>query len=206
MTTQQQQMVKNYRIIDSYGIYAIPIRFENQQTNTTIECWLPLTNKEPANKKNKTGNNLTLRKTQPDRGGYYGTNQGDSLHVAVYKKAGLWKDDSSWEYHVSHLCHHWWCCNPYHMIKEPDWVNIFRKNCKAAVNGSKGCDCYKVSHDRLTNNLARCLWYPASTLSNVNINFLDEDFLKETLKKNIHRFLGDFNTLYKQIKSVVGNG
>lgn len=37
--------------------------------------------------------------------------------------------------HISHLCHDPRCCNPGHVVREPAWLNILRKDCN-------GFDCH----------------------------------------------------------------
>lgn len=199
----QQQEWGEDRIFEKYGTYILPIRFKTE--NKTITCWLPLTNMEPKNKKIKHGNKLTVRKTQKSRGNYYGTNTGDSFHVFAYKQENLWKDkNDGFHYHISHLCHHWWCCRSLHLVQEPAWVNIFRKDCTATVDGKMPCDCTELRHERFKEKIKPCIWFPDSTLKNVN-TFLDVQFLKDIINKNASRFKNSADDVYNEIISVLGS-
>lgn len=141
-----------------YGVYVLPIRYSSG--NHSITCWLPLKETEPKNKKDPQGL-LGLRKKQPGRGNYYQMNGGESVHVYMYEKSvgSLVKHSSKWNYHVSHRCHHWWCCNPAHLIYEPEWVNQLRKGCKF---DSLNCNCDKANHPDLIEGLLSCIWFPSS--------------------------------------------
>jgi hypothetical protein len=171
------------------GIFIVPIRFSHKKSE--IFCWLPLMDKEPTNKKNRSGANLAYRTSQKSRGGYYQMNGGVDVHVFMFHTQNI-VDETNWNFHVSHLCHHWWCCNPKHLVKEPDWVNIFRKNCLF----KNGCDCNQLNHPRYPNVIKQCIWFNAKEPN--HIQFLDEMYLvlDEVDKKRIK----SKNSVLEQIK------
>jgi len=143
-----------------------------QYNEKKITCWLPLKNGEPSNKKIKTGTGLEIRIPQVSRGNYYQSNGGESVHVLMHKRARgepVMSLDDIWAYHYSHLCHNWWCCNPDHIEREPDWVNILRKSDTGVDNN---CICVKVSHPLLVNKPKPCIWFNSKTRK--SINFSDE--------------------------------
>ncbi|MHB1267886.1 MAG: hypothetical protein ACYCY2_09850 [Acidithiobacillus ferriphilus] len=168
-------------IIKHYDHFILPVRLVSPEH--TITCWLPLNNTEPANKATKLGNKLKYRLAQQGRGGYYQLNGGESVHVYFCRQRLPNKEipQDRWAYHMSHLCHHWWCCNPDHVVCEPDWVNIFRKRC---VLNESGCDCSDLHHPRYGTPFQQCIWYNSHTMTAQHMNevdFLDEDFLRLSL-------------------------
>jgi len=139
------------------SIYYIDIRYSGHQTLPNIDCWLPLKDMEPVNKKHKTGNSLAFRTPQGDRGGYFQMSNGSDVHVYMYNQnAPVVHVVQNMIHHISHLCHHWWCCNPAHLVREPEWVNIFRKSC--LLNHGGNCDCSSLNHPRYTTPIPPCIW------------------------------------------------
>lgn len=154
------------------GIRALSVDYQSKERNCS--CRLPLNEPEPPNKRRKTGY-VSLKKRQNSRGGYYQINGGKSTHVYTYEQYynGLNKayGDDIQDYHVSHLCHHWWCCNPEHLIYEPAFVNIARKECR--LNRGK-CSCKAVTHPMLTRKPQKCIWYTprvCESLTTASISF-----------------------------------
>lgn len=157
-------------LVYTCDLYFVPILLKAK--DKTIECWLPLKDKEPLNKQHKTNSRWSVRKSQPSRGFYYQKNKGLSLHVYIYNTCNnIPEDDPRWTYNVFHLCHHWWCCRPSHLAKEPAWVNIMRMCCKFPQ-----CNCDLVSHPDLKCHLKLCLWFPSKAMS------LNPDFELKTFK------------------------
>jgi hypothetical protein len=188
-------------IVCENDTYVLKIPFQENQHS--IECWLPLTNNEPSNKKNKTGSKLKFRKIQNSRGKYYQMNGGDSTHVYFYKqKWGDLKTDGRWNYHVSHLCHHWWCCNPDHLVYEPEWVNQLRKCCCATYHIN--CDCDEAYHPQFNDQLYKCIWYTSNTLSDLDKK--NSDFMVLNLSENdTARFDSKCADVRQEIKGIVDN-
>lgn len=121
------------------------------------------------------------RKPQPSRGKYFQTNEGFSVHVDIYKKymaaeqrttaalGGAWTSN-----HVSHLCHHWWCCNPEHLVEEPDFVNIMRKSCPSPRWSfddilRADCQCVDLVHPKLIGAPSPCLWYTPAKVKELDL-------------------------------------
>lgn len=142
------------------GIFYIDIQYNNHPTliQQNIRCWLPLKDLEPPNKKSHNFNKLSFRTAQRSRGGYYQMNGGTDVHVHMYKANNPQVETVlNMDYHVSHLCHHWWCCNPAHLVNEPAWVNMFRKTC--LLNHGGECDCNLLCHPRYKDqNIPKCIW------------------------------------------------
>ncbi len=141
-----------------YGVYVLPIHYLSD--DHSITCWLPLKEIEPKNKKDRQGL-LGLRTAQSKRGNYYQMNGGKSVHVYMYEKrvGSLVEHSSKWNYHVSHRCHHWWCCNPAHLVYEPEWVNQLRKGC---TFDSQNCNCDQANHPDLVEQLVKCIWFSSN--------------------------------------------
>jgi len=181
------------QIVRLYGESHLPVHFTYEEYE--LECWLPLKSTEPANKTNKSGL-VGMRTPQDDRGGYFQmgrlSSPGLSAHVYYFSKA---KDEAApaaaptppdeyFEYHVSHRCHHWWCCRPLHTLLEPDWANIRRGSCKGF---GALCECWKLIDQSHSHTSAPCVWFAPRFLTK---NFddaareamLNLDFLKSIPK------------------------
>ncbi len=194
--TSKAKVTKEASSIMEYynGFFILPIRFSDG--NRSVTCWLPLTNKEPANKKKKIGDNLELRKRQDERGGYYQLNGGKSIHVhCLERKLEVEKlpVNDRWNMHVSHKCHHWWCCNPEHLVQEPEWVNQMRKNC--ILCNDKDCNCDEASHPDLSMALEKCVWYTPAVTKKLKKQYLDESFLVNMSNNDKNRFKNWSETL-----------
>jgi len=151
-------------------VYYLPLVFTDKSVRT-ITCWLPI-------KKNsrKDVDEYAFRTSQSTRGGYYQMNGGVDVHVHMHEahKPGTVMENNA-RYHVSHLCHHWWCCNPQHLHKEPDWVNIFRKGCTLDCDGGH-CDCSSVTHPRFASHpIPPCIWYNSLSIKRNPSLFIDEE-------------------------------
>lgn len=178
-------------------IFVLYIRFVHGER--MITCWLPLKNNEAPNKKTKTCDQLKMRKKQMGRGGYYQVNGGKSVHVYFLESSlniKLESNDSQWSLHVSHRCHHWWCCNPEHLVQEPDWVNLMRKKC--ILSDKKECNCDYAFHPAFNHTLKKCIWYTPATITKLGKKCLDESFLinmSEADKKRFENWEGTFKSI-----------
>lgn len=161
-----------------YGEHHITVK--TKCNNRDIICWFPLCRSEPSNKKSAQGY-VVPRKKQDSRGGYFQVgkkrSEGNSLHVYYYKKSkGLTEmppynqEYGEYSHHVSHLCHHWWCVNPEHIVHEPGWINQGRKDCA----GVDECVCDTFYHCSLANPPKKCLWYNKKANGKET---LDEEFI-----------------------------
>lgn len=180
-------------------VLAVPIVYHNMSNNTILGmrdsnfdfdvCHLPLRNKEPASKKIPVGKwGLRVKPKQSDGYFQFGNEAvpGQRIHSALWFSAhSTVKKVPTW--HISHLCHNWWCCNPRHATYEPDWVNIMRKHCPF-VPSEVACTCVSVKHASLRGRIPPCLFMNAETRARlgantedcVNLNWLIKDNLDES--------------------------
>lgn len=135
-----------------------------------ITCWIPVVSSEPSNVKTRKG---LWHFPSEGKDGYFQTNKSYRHHItnlAKYK-------GSHFETQYSHLCHHWWCCNPDHIAVEPQWVNMMRLDCTfmedvtIIVTEEKErikrrsevsriiCECGSVTHNLFEKyTIYPCLW------------------------------------------------
>lgn len=202
-------------IFEKHSTTILEIRFQAKHNHfecNRITCWLPLKSSEPPNKKVKTGKELVLRARQASRGGYYQMNQGEDVHVHMYNSEfGKEPNDARWSYHYSHLCHHWWCCNPQHLRREPDWVNIFRKSDDMDDSGrSYSCQCPLLSHPMYNDGtIPKCIWYNSRAKNTLATKFeypetdlLDVEFI--TNSASLQRLKAELrNDIITKIKELL---
>jgi len=137
-------------------------------------------------------------------------NNGKDVHVYMYESKNKQNpNDPRWAYNYSHLCHHWWCCNPEHIIREPDWLNIFRKS-DCIENGVYQCRCTDIQHPLFVDlPIRKCIWYnwkAKCTLQELvgysEKDLLDEDFIQSSLC--LDKLDGDLKkTIVYQIKDLL---
>lgn len=156
------------KIYELFGIPVLPLRFKRGSSDIT--CLLPL-KYVGSSSLEKSTIKVCIRKLQPSRGKYFQLSGGRSLHVVMHQEYMIAEKETesalggAWPcMHVSHLCHHWWCCNPNHLVKEPDFVNIMRKSCPSPVRLDMsldfvGCQCTDLRHPKLSSAPKSCLWY-----------------------------------------------
>jgi hypothetical protein len=195
-------------ILQLFGYYHMTVRFNNPGHNT-LQCWLSLKDPQPKNKKDKI-EQVQYRAFQPKRG-YYQMGGGLSPHEYYYYQtnpASTPNENPNWIYNVSHLCHHWWCCNPEHLVREPEWVNILRKGCNPF---DKGCKCPRVSHPDLSSAIQPCLWYTPGALKREELDeatqLLDTEFLnldsqdRQKFKPKPYSVQGVISEMYINIRT-----
>lgn len=78
-------------------------------------------------------------------------------HIAARQRYGLAALPQSRRQHVSHLCHHPWCCNPDHLCIEDEGYNRSRSFCPFEVV-CPNC----VTRVMVCNHMPRCLLPPAN--------------------------------------------
>lgn len=183
--------------------FHITIQYELPDT-TSIECWLPL--KQAAGRLlNRTSDSSGRLYYQIGKSGY----EGYSTHEYYYELAGgSWdKAVPSMDYHLSHLCHHWWCCNPSHLVYEPNWVNIMRQTCTISVDymdgGLTACSCTRTTHPDF--EIQPCIWPPLRWFQKHHISrrsCLDMKYMEQGRRQFEKVFKSDYDKLLEYIKEL----
>ena len=177
-----------------------------------VDCWFPLKYTEPATKKKDKCGWIGARKIQKSRGGYWQAGTGKSLHEEYYAKKWENKDSplyeiekvQGWNYHVSHLCHHWWCCNPDHLVREPEWINQMRKGCSCSLYSD--CTCHQVWHPLLSQEIIPCIWYTPRNLQNLQIdesNLIDINFVRQGIRQELFENEDTWYEFYELVKNIL---
>lgn len=172
---------------------AIPVVYHNMSAGAitpipgaSAACHLPLRDMEPASKKAKVGKwGLRVKPNAVDGYFQYGTgaSKGQRIHSAVWFDANPTVPKiASW--HISHLCHNWWCCNPAHATYEPDWINIMRKHCPF-VPGLVACTCASLEHTSIDWQIPHCLFMNAETRARVGVATEDCVYLNWSIRAGL---------------------